>query len=129
MRDQLTAVFLALVAMGLSLTSSLAGSTSERLTTRDGIPWLRYLPAEGVQDGPIPGVVAEAPQGLEALYGWMTEPRDDTDARLFRMPNGRLLVSCSRTEVGVDISPEEMIRIWPEIAAKLAKNAQYVDDG
>ena len=115
--------------MHLPPAAGLAGSAPETIDTVNGRPWLAYLPMAGVQIRPNPGAEAEIPQGLEVLYGWMEETRDGSDARLFRMPNGRVLVSCSRSEVGVDISPGELIQLWPEIAAKLAKRTQYVDDG
>ena len=129
-KQRLIAVLLVLAAMSLPLTAGMAGSTPETLATGDGKPWLAYLPMEGVQAWLIPGIQAEAPPGLDALYGWMGEERDGSevlDARLFRMPNGRVLISCSRSEVAVDISPVDLIRLWPEIAAKLMKKSQYVD--
>jgi len=129
MKRRLAAAVLLLAVMSLPLMAGLAGNAPKTLVAEDGEPWLTYLPVAGVQDWPIPGIEAEAPQGMEALYGWMEKARDGSDARLFHMPNGRVLISCGRSEVGVDISPGELVQLWPEIAAKLAKEAQYVDTG
>lgn len=70
----------------------------------------------------------EAPQGLESMYALMSTAAARTDVYLMRMPHGRALVSVSCSPVAASRTAEELLTLWPRIAANIGKEVAYVDD-
>ena len=90
--------------------------------------WLQYEAIKGISCEQLPSVEGKVPKGLEALYSWMQRSNGNADAWLFRMPNGRALLSTSRSEVGINQSAVELTQLWVGIVRNLSEYVQYVDD-
>ena len=93
-----------------------------------GPDWLQCEAIDGIRCEQLPSVVADTPEGLEALYSWMQMASENADAWLFRMPNGRVLVSASRSEIGVRQSATELTQLWMGMVRNMSQYAQYVND-
>ena len=100
-----------------------------RLLDENGEPWLAFDLQEGMEclSSPLEQPPA-VPQGLESLYRWMQPRQAGRDTWFLRMPNGRVLASASRTEVGMNLSAQDMLALWPNIVAVLGQTTAFVDD-
>ena len=128
MKKRLFTGLLTLLLLAGLLGSALGEPRETRLADENGEPWLVFDVYEGMDCLPSPLREAPAvPEGLEALYRWM-QPGEGGDTWFLRMPHGRVLASASRREVGLALRAEEMLGLWPNIVATLAKTTAYVDD-
>lgn len=69
----------------------------------------------------------QAPEGLEGMYTLMQIA--EGNVYLVRMPNGRAMVSVSSTETPGGRTAQEMLELWPQIAANIAREGVAVDAG
>lgn len=68
------------------------------------------------------------PDGLLPMYDLMQHAVLRGDVYILRMPNGRALASVSSTPVRTTRSAEELLELWPQIAANIAKEGVTVND-
>lgn len=80
-----------------------------------------YMMPEGAQVYYLPmGEEPEIPKGLEAMYALMQSQNCKGDLYLLQMKNGRVLFSISGMPAKRDLTAQEMLEMWPRIAADLA---------
>ena len=68
------------------------------------------------------------PDGLQPMYDLMQQAVLRGDVYVLRMPCGRALASVSSTPVRTTRSAEELLSMWPQIAANIAKEVVSVND-
>lgn len=68
------------------------------------------------------------PDGLQGLYQIMFSGNQRDETHLFRMKNGRALMSVSRAQKAAPVTAQELLKRWPDIASGISGEAQYVDD-
>ncbi len=84
-----------------------------------------YVPLEGVtcvmqEDA----ATLTAPEGLEAMYAFFQKNDPNATVCIFRMPNGRALVSVGCTELATDTTTEDLYILRDLIADGLEKNME-----
>ena len=70
----------------------------------------------------------EAPDGLEGMYALMLDANSLSDVYLTRMRYGRALASISCTSGVEPGTAQELLSLWPDVAARIAQEALYVND-
>ena len=70
----------------------------------------------------------DVPEGLEPMYNLMQHATMLGDVYLMRMPNGRVMVSVSCAPVENELTADELLALWPEIALNLAFECEWVND-
>lgn len=69
-----------------------------------------------------------APSGLEPMYELMLDADSTLDVYLFRMKNGRALMSVSCMDVEKQGTAEELLALWPDIAGGISLSVPYVNN-
>lgn len=67
------------------------------------------------------------PEGMETLYAMMNNAAWVGNVYLIRMPNGYGIASVSCRETTRNLSAQELLELWPRIAAEIALEAEWVD--
>lgn len=70
----------------------------------------------------------DIPAGLEPMYHLMQHATLQGDIYLMRMPNGRAMVSVGCSPVAEEMTAEELLALWPEIALNIGREVEWVDD-
>lgn len=83
-----------------------------------------YLPVEGVTAALLEDFEPDAPAGLEGLYALFADARKDATVCLFRMPNGRALLSVSCVEVGDELTTDVLWLNRESIATGLQRSME-----
>lgn len=68
------------------------------------------------------------PQGLEGMYALMGRAAQRGDVYLIRMGAGRALASVSCTPVYNDVTAQDMLALWPQIALGIEAEGADVDE-
>lgn len=85
-----------------------------------------YLP-EGAEYTTLPNTELTAPSGLESMYELMGDANNLSDTYLFRMKNGRVLVSVASTYIYTTGTAEMLMEGWPLIAESIGRGVQYIN--
>ncbi len=129
MRQGAKAFGLAFVCWVMLCGGARAQGTLQEFVTKEGAPWLSSTFPAGVVCAALPlQEKFTAPEGMEALYDWMQQANETSQVWVVRMPKGRVVGSVARSEIGVQLTVEELLGLWPAMVTTLSKTAQYVND-
>ena len=70
----------------------------------------------------------DVPEGLEPMYNLMQHATLQGDIYLMRMPNGRAMASVGCSPVETEMTAEELLALWPEIALNIGREVEWIND-
>lgn len=113
--------WLALCLMCLLLISVASAEESDIIVT--------YALPEGATECHVAeAATLVVPDGLDPLYGLMSNASPHSDAYLISMPYGHAIISVCCTTVTNPGDAQSLLALWPQVAQSIAADVNYIND-